>query len=90
MLHSHRHVSRIALAVVAQGDRLVRRGLGDADDACRLPAVEDGGVLRGGEIVGGAVEIAEVHVLRTAIGVGKLGTRERERRSGLDEREHAA
>ena len=64
-------VARVALAVVAERDRLVRRRLGDAGDAGRRPAVEDRGVLGDGDAVRGLVERVEVDVLGAAVGVAR-------------------
>ena len=83
-------VARIALAVVAERDRIVRRGLGDALMPAASQPWKTARVLGGREPCAAASSVVEVDVLGAAVGVGELRARDGERRAQLDERQHAA
>ena len=65
-------VARVAIAVLAELDRVVRRDLDDAGYPGRFPTVEDGGVLGHSNVVGGLVEWLEIGILGAALGIGQL------------------
>ena len=75
---------------VAERDRGMGGRLGDADDAGRLEAVEDRGVLGQRDPADGLVEIVEVGVDRASLEVDQLVTRHLEVGAQLDERQYAA
>ena len=69
------HRRGIALDAARHRHRLVRRRLGDADDAHLAEAVEDGLVLAQGDLLRGLLEAAEVDVAGAALGVLELAPR---------------
>ncbi len=71
-LDGSRDVTWIALAVLAERDRIVGRCLRDARDPRSLPAVEHGAILGGRDAMSGPVKRRQVDVRRAAIGVTQL------------------
>src|SRR5262245_8106226 len=84
-----RDVPRIALAVLAERNRRVRRRLRDADDARVLPTVENDAVLGRRQSACRLVERAEVDIARAAVDVTQLLELDAERGEELRERKHA-
>ena len=81
---------RVGVEVLAERDRGVRAGLGDATDAGVGPAVEDGDVLGVGDPLGGLVQRVEVDVVGAALEVVELGAARRVNAAAqLDHRQHA-
>ena len=66
------NVGRVALAVLAQRDRIMGRGFNDSPDPSGASAVKNGGVLGTGDLLRGPIELLQVDVLSAAIGVVEL------------------
>ena len=67
-----RDVGRVALAILTECDLIVGRGFKDAADSGGGPAMEDGGVLGAGDLLGSLIELVQVDVLCAAISVIEL------------------
>src|SRR5262249_1766600 len=84
-----RDVRRIVGEVVARDGRLHLLRLGDADDARRRPAVEDGDVLGFGNAARGVVGGIEIDVDGAAVEIAQRGAGNGEVGAQLRERLHA-